>query len=76
MAEDKKPELGREMGYVDKDGNVDDTAFYEELLDNPEADRKLSVMAIERAVKRGVPREEAERIWGLPDDVVNASSSS
>ena len=47
----------------DSDGH-----FLMEMLDNPEADRFISLTAIERAVAGGMTREQAVELYGLRED--------
>ena len=47
---------------VDLVGESD--AIHEELLNNPEADEAISRQAVERAIARGLTREQAERLYG------------
>lgn len=49
--------------YIDKDGKKSDRAFHEAILDNPEANKAIAEEAIARAIRRGVPPEEAKRIF-------------
>jgi len=46
---------------VDLVGESD--AIHEDLLDNPDADEAISEQAIERAMRRGLTREQAERLY-------------
>lgn len=46
---------------VDLVGESD--AIHDALLDNPEADEAISEQAIERAMRRGLTREQAERLY-------------
>lgn len=46
---------------VDLVGESD--AMHEGLLDNPEADAPIAEQAIERAMRRGLTREQAERLY-------------
>lgn len=45
----------------------EDDAMHEALLDNPDADAAISRQAVERAMRRGLTREEAERLYGRPE---------
>lgn len=40
-----------------------DEALHEPILDNPAADEAISRQAIERAMRRGLTREQAERLY-------------
>lgn len=46
---------------VDLVGESD--AIHADLLDNPEADARIAEQAIERAMRRGLTRRQAERIY-------------
>lgn len=41
-------------------------ADHEEILNNPAADAAIAQRAIERAIARGMSREQAERLYGSP----------
>lgn len=44
-------------------GNKQDAALHEPILANPEADAAISEQAIERAMRRGLTRAQAERLY-------------
>ena len=49
---------------IDETGS--DRSILEALLDNPQADRELSRIAVARAIaEHGWSREDADRIYGL-----------
>jgi hypothetical protein len=49
--------------FVMVDGKKEDAGLHAELLDNEEAERAIAAMAIERAIKDGLSREEAEQLY-------------
>lgn len=55
---------GTELFYLDDKGEKQDAALHQQILDNDEAEQALAVMAIERALARGVSPEEAQRLYG------------
>ncbi|MCZ2074048.1 MAG: hypothetical protein LC130_03500 [Bryobacterales bacterium] len=55
-----------ELFYVDKDGNKQDAELHEEILNNPEADLAVSLMAYESAVAGGMEESLARELY-IPD---------
>lgn len=53
---------GDEM-FVMVDGKKEDAGLHAELLNNEEAERATAADAIERAIKRGMSREDAEQLY-------------
>lgn len=51
--------------FTTVDGVKTDAEFHDDILDNPDADAKLSRIAFERAIARGMLRAEAERLYGF-----------
>jgi hypothetical protein len=49
------------------DGSVSDDTLHEPILDNPAAERAIADEAIARAMRRGLSRNEAEKLYGLPN---------
>ena len=48
------------------DGSVSDDTLHEPILDNPAAERAIADEAIARAMRRGLSRKDAEKLYGLP----------
>lgn len=44
-------------------GKKQDAALHEPILDNPKADEAISRLAVERAMRGGLTREQAERLY-------------
>ncbi len=64
MQKARKREVTSNEGfYIDEDGKKSDRAFHEAILDNPEADKFIAEQAIARAIRQGIPPEEAKRIF-------------
>lgn len=59
--------VDRLPGILTVDLVGEDDAMHEALLDNPDADEAISRQAVERAMRRGLTREEAERLYGRPE---------
>ena len=53
-----------EFFYLDDNGKKQDAALHEAILNNPEADKALSEMAIKRAIADGMDPEAARRVYG------------
>ncbi len=51
--------------FFTRDPDKSDAALHGAILDNPEADAALAARAIERAIARGLTRDEAEALYGL-----------
>lgn len=47
------------------DGVKTDAELHDDILDNKDADVKLSCAAIERAIARGMSRAEARKLYGI-----------
>lgn len=64
MRKARKREFTSDEGfYPDEDGKKSDRAFHEAILDNPEANQAIAEEAIARAIRQGMPPEEAKRIF-------------
>jgi hypothetical protein len=46
------------------DGTVSDGAMHGPILDNPAAERAVADEAIARAMRRGLSRKDAEKLYG------------
>lgn len=53
------------MFYVDKDGNKQDAALHEDMLNNPKADKFARNQSRKIALKAGIPLESVNRL--LPE---------
>ena len=61
---------GTEFFYTDENGQPQDAALHEDMLDNPEADEKQRRRAIVRQMEAGMSREDVELLFGpIPDDL-------
>jgi hypothetical protein len=49
------------------DGTVSDNALHKPILDNTATERAIADKAIARAMRRGLSRNEAEKLYGLPN---------
>ncbi|HYW02913.1 MAG TPA: hypothetical protein VFA86_03140 [Gammaproteobacteria bacterium] len=49
--------------YTIVNGRKTDAPLHEEILDNPEADRLLSEMAVQRAIEDGLSEEVARELY-------------
>ncbi len=58
---------GNELFTVFDDERISDTDLHEKILSNPEADKKISKLAVENAIKRGVSQKDAEKLYGLDE---------
>lgn len=54
--------------FTTTDGVKTDAELHDDILDNEDADRKLSRAAIERAVARGMSLAEARKVYGTKGD--------
>lgn len=59
----KRKVTSNEGFYTDKDGKKSDRVFHEAILDNPEADEFIAEQAIKNAIRRGIPPDEAKRMF-------------
>jgi hypothetical protein len=50
--------------FYRRSGKKRDEALHDPILDNPQADEAISREAIERAMRRGLTREQAQRLYG------------
>ena len=62
MAKPKSDEGFIETG----DGERDDVAFHDAILDNPEAEARLARIARKRAVDGGMDPKTASQMYGIP----------
>lgn len=63
-----KRRRSNEVVTQDAGGIWTDAPIHNAILDNPEADRLLSKIAVERAIARGVSPSAAEKVYGLGKD--------
>jgi hypothetical protein len=54
--------MSREFCVIER-GKVSDASLHEPILANPAADALVAQQAIERAMRRGLSREQAERLY-------------
>ena len=54
--------MSREFCIIER-GKPFDRPLHEPILDNPKADEAISRKAVERAMRRGLTRELAERLY-------------
>ncbi len=59
----KRQVISNEGFYIDRRGRKRDRKFHEAILDNPEANKAIAEEAIARAIRQGIPPEEAKRIF-------------
>jgi hypothetical protein len=50
--------------FYRRGGKRRDEALHGPILDNPAAEKAISRQAIERAMRRGLTREQAQRLYG------------
>lgn len=55
--------MSREFFYIEG-GERRDAALHLPILANPKAEALISRQAVERAMRRGLTREQAERLYG------------
>jgi len=55
---------GREIFYIDENGNKQDHAIQDAILDDPEAAKRAALDAINKAIKFGLTEDEAKRLYG------------
>jgi hypothetical protein len=55
--------MSREFCVIES-GRPSDAPLHEPILDNPDAEEAISRQAIERAMRRGLSRQQAERLYG------------
>lgn len=58
--------MSREFCTIER-GKASDAPLHEPILANPDADALISRQAVERAMRRGLTREQAERLYGCTD---------
>jgi hypothetical protein len=60
------PERGEclECFYLNEDGTKGDALIHESILDNPEADLLFRMSILRDAIKGGMNRAEAEKLYG------------
>jgi hypothetical protein len=60
----KNPEMQPDLGYIDSAGKLRDDGLHDEMLDNPKADAAMQKWPLDAAIKSGMSKAKAARLYG------------
>ena len=60
----RKIKMQPDLGYIGKDGKLHDDGLHDEMLNNPEADKRSRQLAFDYAIGAGVSEATARQLYG------------